>query len=60
MKAWHPFFHAQAPIRDVPASGGVYAVSAATTGGGGAGRRGMNDLLSREVIPGTVFCSPAR
>jgi hypothetical protein len=29
------------------AMGGVYAVSAATTGGG-AGRRGMNDLLQAE------------
>ena len=44
-----PFFfcHAQAPIRDVPALGGVYAVSAATTGDG-AGRRGTNHLLHAE------------
>jgi len=54
------FFMHRLPSGDVPALGGVYAVSAATTGGGGAGRRGMNDLLSREVIPGPGFCSPAR
>ena len=47
MKAWHPFFYAQAPIAMCHAMGGVYAVSAATTGDG-AGRRGTNDLLHAE------------
>jgi hypothetical protein len=52
------FFMHRLPFAMCHAMGGVYAVSAATTGGG-AGRREMDDLLSQEVIPGTVFCSPA-